>query len=171
MNIIVGNNNEGKSTILQVINLALPGMYEGKRLNFGEGIIRNFRLNIEPQIYDIDTFVIQKIINNLIEQDYSNNTVKKNKHLISQFFEYAIDNKWVSVNPTSKVQVRTKDKAQSKKDKYKALPPEVRIEFLEALNKDETNFIKPLCIYLLFSGLRICEALALHFIPPPNPIL
>lgn len=133
-----------------------------------EGIIRNFRLHIEPQIgnmkiYDIDTFVIQKVINNLIEQDYSNNTVKKNKHLISQFFEYAIDNKWVSVNPTSKVQVRTKDKAQSKKDKYKALPPEVRIEFLEALNKDEANFIKPLCICLMFSGLRIGEALALKW--------
>jgi len=35
MNIIVGNNNEGKSTILQAINLALTGMYEGKRLTFG----------------------------------------------------------------------------------------------------------------------------------------
>lgn len=84
-----------------------------------EGIIRNFRLHIEPQIgnmkiYDIDTFVVQKLINNLIEQDYSINVIKKNKHLISQFFEYAIDNKWVSVNPTLKVQIRAKDKAQIK---------------------------------------------------------
>lgn len=61
-----------------------------------EGIIRNFRLHIEPvignmKIYDVDTFVVQKVINKLIEEDYSNNVVKKNKHLISQFFEYAID--------------------------------------------------------------------------------
>lgn len=35
MNIIVGNNNEGKSTILQAINLVLTGVYEGKRLSFG----------------------------------------------------------------------------------------------------------------------------------------
>ena len=52
-----------------------------------EGIIRNFKLHIEPQIgnmkiYDIDTFVIQKLINNLMDQNYSNNTIKKNKHLI-----------------------------------------------------------------------------------------
>ena len=63
-----------------------------------EGIIRNFKLHIEPQIgnmkvYEVDTFVVQKVLNNLIDQDYSVNTIKKNKHLISQFFEYAIDNK------------------------------------------------------------------------------
>ena len=133
-----------------------------------EGIMRNYRLHIEPQIgnmkiYDIDTFVIQKVINKLIDEKYSNNTIKKNKHMISQFFEYAIDNKWVSVNPTLKVQIRTKDKAPNKKEKYKALPPEVRTKFLEALNKDEANFIKPLCICLMFSGLRIGEALALKW--------
>ena len=133
-----------------------------------EGIIRNFRLHIEPQIgnmkiYDVDTFVIQKVINKLIDQKYSNNTIKKNKHMLNQFFEYAIDNKWVAVNPTLKVQIRTKDKVPTKKEKYKALPPDVRAKFLEALNKDEANFIKPLCICLMFSGLRIGEALALKW--------
>ena len=133
-----------------------------------EGIIRNFKLHIEPQIgnmkvYEVDTFVVQKVLNNLIDQDYSVNTIKKNKHLISQFFEYAIDNKWVLQNPTNRVQVRAKDKAQSKKEKYKALPPEVRIKFLEALNRDEANFIKPLCVCLMFGGLRIGEALALKW--------
>ena len=73
-----------------------------------EGIIRNFKLHIEPQIgnmkvYEVDTFVVQKVLNNLIDQDYSVNTIKKNKHLISQFFEYAIDNKWVLQNPTNTV--------------------------------------------------------------------
>ena len=133
-----------------------------------EGIMRNFRLHIEPQIgnmkiYDIDTFVIQKVINKLIDEKYSNNTIKKNKHMISQFFEYAIDNKWVSVNPTLKVQIRTKDKATNKKEKYKALPPEIRTKFLEALNKDDANFIKSLCVCLMFSGLRIGEALAIKW--------
>ena len=80
-----------------------------------EGIIRNFRLHIEPvignmKIYDVDTFVVQKVINKLIEENYSNNVVKKNKHLISQFFEYAIDNKWGMVNPTLKVKIRVHDR-------------------------------------------------------------
>lgn len=34
---------------------------------------------------------------------------------------------------------------------------------MEALNKDEANFIKPLCITLMFAGLRIGEALALKW--------
>ena len=134
-----------------------------------EGIIRNYRLHIEPQIgnmkiYEIDTFVIQKVINNLIEQDYSNNVIKKNKHLISQFFEYAIDNKWVTINPTHKVKIRVHErKVHDNSEKYKALPPEIRTKFLEALSKDDSNFIKPLSICLMFSGLRIGEALALKW--------
>ncbi len=132
-----------------------------------EGIIRNYRLHIEPQIgnmklYEIDTFVIQKVINNLIEQGYSNNVIKKNKHLISQFFEYVIDNKWMLVNPTLKVQIRVHDrKVYDGSERYKALTPEIRLKFLETLNKDESNFIKPMCIVLMFAGLRIGEACAL----------
>ena len=131
-----------------------------------EGIIRNFKLHIVPHIgkmkvYDIDNYTIQKLVNILLDQGYSVDTTKKCKHLLNQFFEYAIDNKWVLQNPTNRVQVRAKDKAQSKKEKYKALPPEVRVKFMEALNRDEANFIKPLCICLMFSGLRIGEALAI----------
>ena len=78
-----------------------------------EGIIRNYRLHIEPiigkmKIYEIDTFVVQQVLNKMIDADYSLNVVKKNKHLISQFFEYAIDNKWVQDNPTRKVLVKVK---------------------------------------------------------------
>ena len=134
-----------------------------------EGIIRNFRLHIEPiignmKIYEIDTYVVQKVINKLIDEDYSLNVIKKNKHLIAQFFDYAIDNKWVTENPTRKILIKIKDrKIYSGQEKYKALTPEARTKFLEALNKDEANFIKPLCITLMFAGLRIGEALALKW--------
>ena len=43
------------------------------------------------------------------------------------------------------------------------MPPEIRDKFLDALNKYEANFIKPLCITLMFAGLRIGEALALKW--------
>ena len=81
---------------------------------------------------------------------------------MSQFFEYAIDNKWVTQNPVNKVKVRAHDKV-SNSEKYKALTPEVRVRFLEALAKDDGNFIKPLCVCLMFGGLRIGEALALKW--------
>ena len=135
-----------------------------------EGNIRNFKLHIAPQIgkmkvYEIDNYAIQKLVNNLIEEGYSNDTIKKCKHLLNQFFEYAIDNKWILVNPTLKVKVKGKRNIyeEDNDEKYKALPPEIRDKFLEALNKDEANFIKPLCICLMFSGLRIGEALALKW--------
>ena len=78
--------------------------------------------------------------------------------------EYAKDNKWVVDNPTSKLKIRSKDRTNTEaKERYKALNPEERAIFLEALNKDEANFIKPLCILLMFAGLRIGEACALKW--------
>lgn len=101
-----------------------------------EGIIRNFRLHIEPiigkmKIYEIDTFVAQQFLNKMTDADYSLNVVKKNKHLISQFFEYAIDNKWVQDNSTRKTLVKVKDRrVYSGKERYKAITPECRRIFL-----------------------------------------
>ena len=117
------------------------------------------------KVYEIDNYAIQKLVNNLMEQGYSNDTVKKCKHLLNQFFEYAIDNKWIFVNPTLKVKIKGKRTVyQANNDeKYKAMPLEIRNKFLVALNKDEANFIKPLCITLMFAGLRIGEALALKW--------
>ena len=135
-----------------------------------EGNIRNFKLHIasligKMKVYEIDNYAIQKLVNNLIDQGYSTDTIKKCKHLISQFFEYAIDNKWILVNPTLKVKIKGKRNIYQANDdeKYKAMPPEIRDKFLDVLNKDEANFIKPLCITLMFAGLRIGEALALKW--------
>ena len=60
---------------------------------------------------------------------------------------------------TGKINVYEEDSDE----RYKALPPEIRDKFSDALNKDEANFIKPLCITLMFAGLRIGEALALKW--------
>ena len=48
------------------------------------------------KIYEIDTCVVQKVINKLIDGNYSLNVIKKNKHLMAQFFEiekYIVDKK------------------------------------------------------------------------------
>ena len=135
-----------------------------------EGNIRNFKLHIVPHIgkmkvYEIDNYTIQKFVNILLDQGYSVDTIKKCKHLLNQFFEYSIENKWIYTNPTLKVKVKGKRNVYEEDDdeRYKALPPEIRDKFLDALNKDEANFIKPLCITLMFAGLRIGEALALKW--------
>lgn len=135
-----------------------------------EGNIRNFKLHIVPHIgkmkvYEIDNYTIQKFVNILLDQGYSVDTIKKCKHLLNQFFEYSIENKWIYTNPTLKVKVKGKRNVYKEDgdERYKALLPEIRDKFLDALNKDEANFIKPLCITLMFAGLRIGEALALKW--------
>lgn len=134
-----------------------------------EGVIRNFKLHIEPmlgnmKVYEVDTTAIQKVVNAMIDEEYNNNTIKKVKFIFNQFFDYAIDNKWVQFNPTAKVKVRSKDRVQNNdKNKYKAMTPETREKFFTALNEDESNFLKPLCVTLLFAGLRIGEVLALRW--------
>ena len=134
-----------------------------------EGNIRNFKLHIAPiigkmKVYEIDTYTVQSLINKMIEDEYSVDTIKKNKHLISQFFDYAIDNKWVQTNPVARIKISKKDrKVYDEDENYKALPPEIRDKFIAALNEDEANFIKPLCFCMMFAGLRIGEVIALKW--------
>lgn len=58
-----------------------------------EGNIRNFKLHIAPligkmKVYETDNYAIQKLVNNLMEQGYSNDTVKKCKHLPVDFYSF-----------------------------------------------------------------------------------
>lgn len=134
-----------------------------------EDNMRNFRKHIKPiigkmKVYDIDTFAAQRVFNELMEKGYSTKTIKKNKHLMNQFFEYAVDNNWIMKNPITKTKVKIHDKKiYDKAETYKALSPEVRKILVETLYKDETNFIKPMCLLMMFAGLRIGEACALQW--------
>ena len=134
-----------------------------------EDNMRNFRKHIKPiigkmKVYDIDTFAAQRVLNELMDKGYSTKTIKKNKHLMNQFFEYAVDNNWVMKNPITKTKVKIHDKKiYDKAETYKALSPEVRKIFVDTLYKDETNFLKPMCLLMMFAGLRIGEACALQW--------
>ena len=72
-----------------------------------EGNMRNFNLHIKPylgnmKIEDVTKPVIQQVINELMAKGLANNTVKKNKFLLNQFFDYAMECGLVQVNPTYK---------------------------------------------------------------------
>ena len=57
---------------------------------------------ILDRIEDVTKPVIQQVINELMAKGLSNNTVKKNKFLLNQFFDYAMECGLVQVNPTYK---------------------------------------------------------------------
>ena len=107
---------------------------------------------------------IQKVVNRMLENGYSVAVAKKIKFIFNQFCEYAIDSKWILVNPTHKIKIRTRDKSNyEKRNPYKAIPPEERDRFLNALEKDPANFIKPMCYLMMFAGLRSGETIALEW--------
>ena len=81
-------------------------------------------------------------------------------HHLNQFFDYAVQQKFVVSNPTLLTRVKSKErKIYDGENKYKAIPPEVREKFLECLN--EHKLLKPLCLCMMCAGLRTGEALAL----------
>lgn len=88
-------------------------------------------------------------------------TIKKCKYTLSQFFEYAVDNKFATYNPTVKTIIKSRDRDKSKENEYKAIRKEDRTAFFEAISTHPVW--KPLCLTAMFGSLRIGEVLALKW--------
>lgn len=130
-----------------------------------EGNFSKFKLHIEPKIgnmkiEEVTTIVIQKLLNQMIEDGYSLDVVRKTKVIFNQFFEYAVQNKFVQNNPTLLTRVKSKErKIYDSENKYKAIPVEAREKFLTCLG--EHKLLKPLCLCMMLAGLRTGETLGL----------
>ncbi len=130
-----------------------------------EGVYNKYKKHIEPKvgnmkIDEVTTMTIQKVLNQMLEDGYSLDVVRKTKVVFNQFFDYAVQHKFVVSNPTLLTRVKSKErKIYDGENKYKAIPPEVREKFLTCLEKHK--FLKPLCLCMMLSGLRTGEALAL----------
>ena len=114
------------------------------------------------KLRDVNTSTIQGLLNKMIFDGYALATIRKVKFLLNQFFNYAKKFKFVKENPVDECIVKSNSAhKEQKKEDYKAIPIEAREKFIEALNHNET--MKPICMTLLFAGLRIGEALALKW--------
>ncbi len=132
-----------------------------------EGNFRNFELHISPQIGnmkldEITNITLQKLFNDMLDDGYSLAVVKKIKHLLNQFFEYAIENKLTITNPVTRTKVKSNEKKiYDSENVYKAIPQDIRHKFIECLENNQ--FLKPLCLTMMFAGLRAGEVLALSW--------
>ena len=114
------------------------------------------------KIEDINVNLMQRYINILYQKNLALDSIRKTKQIISQFFEYAIDNDMMIKNPMTKIKIQKRDKhIQDDKPRYKAIPIEIREDLMKALEKSE--FLNPLCLTMWCTGLRICEVLALQW--------
>ncbi len=133
-----------------------------------EGNLRNYRIHIQPYVENMDisevtTPVVQQVINEAFIKGLDPNTIRKIKFLFNQFFEYAIECGLVENNPATRIKIRTRDSSKhfNPENMYKAIPQEERMKFVTALNNHQ--FLKPLCMTMMFAGLRAGETLALRW--------
>ncbi len=96
MNILVGNNNEGKSTIFEAIHLALTGFYRGKYIRnsftqdiFNEDIINDYILNINiNNTTPLPKLSIEIFFDDAPELLGTNNSDKEDKAAINFTIEF-----------------------------------------------------------------------------------
>ena len=131
-----------------------------------ERCLSNARNTLYPvfgdmKIDEITAPMLQRLFNKMISDGYALATVKKSKFLLGQFFEYCVDNDFLKTNPVAKTRLASRERKVQTTEEYKAIPPEVRKDFVKALNTSE--IMKPICYTSLFAGLRIGEILALRW--------
>lgn len=96
MNILVGNNNEGKSTIFEAIHLALTGFYRGKYIRnsftqdiFNEDVINEYILNINMnKTITLPKLSIEVFFDDAPELLGTNNSDKEDKAAINFTIEF-----------------------------------------------------------------------------------
>lgn len=132
-----------------------------------ERCLNNAKLHIYPQIGkkhldEITNNTIQALLNSMSIKGYSLASIRKIKFLLNQFFKYCHRNNFVKSNPVEDCIVRANNShVEIREDQYKALPPEIRNEFLTKLFAHP--ILGPICMCQCFGGLRIGEVLALRW--------
>ena len=134
-----------------------------------EGCTRRARLHIYPKFGEllpdnVHSEMIQRHINELYDGGMALDSVKKIRQLMSQFFQYLVDNlRILSENPVNKTKIHAKSRKDISEveDDYIALTTEQRIQNYRIL--DEHPTLKPIILVMMLAGLRIGEVLALKW--------
>lgn len=116
------------------------------------------------KITEVTTNIIQGMLNKMLFNGYAIASVRKVKFLLNQFFAHCKRSKFISENPVADCVLKStgaREHKEIKKENYKAIPKEVREKFMEVIHKHET--LEALCMTMIYSGMRIGEALALRW--------
>jgi len=128
--------------------------------------------HIKPHFFkckqkDLTKDSFKKFFNRLEQKNVGYETRRKMKCALHQYFERELANTPMR-NPLDGIKLPKKKKELSLnpnavffRGDYKAIPKEIREQFLAALDSEKQNpFLKPLCYAMYFSGNRIGESLA-----------
>jgi len=132
-----------------------------------EKYYRGARLHIYPtlayfKVQDVTKDIINKVLGDMIDQDYTSDMVNFIKHFLCQFFDYCIEEGYIEKNPAEKIRISLKSKNSEDIDnEYKAIPEETRERFIEVISK--SPFFKPFCLVGMLAGLRPGEIISLRW--------
>lgn len=87
------------------------------------------------KLEEITAPVFQRLYNTMTMKGYALATVKKVKFLLNRFFDYAVESGFVEYNPSSKTKLQARERKTVTEEEYKAIPIEVRPQFLELIEK------------------------------------
>ncbi|MCL2577448.1 MAG: site-specific integrase [Defluviitaleaceae bacterium] len=124
----------------------------------------DYRLRIKPapfcrmKLVEIKAIDVQRFYNGLLAADVSVNSVRNAHKLLATFFRYALKSDMIIKNPLIAVELPKERKIQNKKMFL------TRDDVSKIVNDAKHNQDSRIFVFLIFSGLRIGEALALRYI-------
>ena len=108
-------------------------------------------------VQDITLVQFQQFFNEKAQKGYAAQTIKHMKQALSQFYEYAVKQKLVSLNPIADVKIRDTER----RNERMALTPQQREVICKAL--DQEVLLKPILLTFIMTGLRPQELIALKW--------
>jgi len=129
-----------------------------KRALYTFGYINNSFLG-DIELQSVTTRDIKLFLSSITK--YSNSVIDKIYQLLNKAFKRAIDRNIIIKNPMDFEEVK-KPKSNKLDRNVVSLSVEEELKFITALNDDNSKY-KPLLLFMLFTGVRIGEALALEW--------
>jgi len=151
--------------IVEKMPAVYPQSFSAMMSHFNNYIKPYFRNNKQKDLGHKD---FQDFFNALEHNNVSADTRRRIKCVLGQYFkkEYAgtpISSPLDGIKTIAKktFQILDPNEVIFSTDEYKAVPKELRQQFLDALDKDNcSKFLKPLCYLMYFAGNRVGETLA-----------
>lgn len=109
-------------------------------------------------IKDINSLLLQRIVNNMVEKNFTKTTIRNTFSAISPVFKFAAEEEHINKNPILKM-----DFDVGRPSKGKRGLTEEEIEIVLNITKEKYSYMYPFFVFLINTGVRLGEAMVLKW--------